>query len=99
MFSQNKKGITSPGMKPNAITQAILLAGITCIAPSIAMAGNHDAVELNTVNVEANSEVENGVPVSRKVSTTGTKTATPLNKTPQSVSVRILAQSEHPFWF
>lgn len=87
MFSQNKKGITSPGMKPNAITQAILLAGITCIAPSIAMAGNHDAVELNTVNVEANSEVENGVPVSRKVSTTGTKTATPLNKTPQSVSV------------
>ena len=31
MFSQNKKGITSPGMKPNAITQAILLAGITCI--------------------------------------------------------------------
>ena len=64
-----------------------MLAGITCIAPSIAIAGSHDAVELNTVNVEANSEVENGVPVSRKVSTTGTKTATPLNKTPQSVSV------------
>ena len=56
MFSQNKKGITSPGMKPNAITQAILLAGITCIAPSIAIAGSHDAVELNTVNVEANSK-------------------------------------------
>lgn len=87
MTSHKPQGTTLSRMRPNAITQAILLAGLSCFAPNMVHAASSDAVELNTVNVEANSEVENGVPVSRKVSTTSTKTATPLNKTPQSVSV------------
>lgn len=84
---QLSHGITRSEMRPNAITQAILLAGVSCLVPLMAYAADSEPVVLNTVHVEAQSGAGNGVPTSRKISTASTKTATPLNKTPQSVSV------------
>jgi len=75
----------------NSIPQAVLLTSLVWATPvvtNVAQAENNaeNAVELSTVNVEGSGETSTA-PVSRKISTSGTKTTTPLNKTPQSVSV------------
>lgn len=71
------------------------LTTLGCLIPALltpAFAAEQ-TVTLDTVNVEA-SAVSDEAATSRKVSTGSTKTATPLSKTPQSVSVVTAADIE-----
>jgi iron complex outermembrane recepter protein len=67
------------------LTSLVLSASLTS-SVTLAASVNNDATELSTINVEGSGAV-GSVPVSKKISTTSTKTTTPLSKTPQSVSV------------
>jgi iron complex outermembrane receptor protein len=72
--------------KPHAVMVAALLAS-TGVA--LAQEATEDAAQLGTITVQTDVETGNGPVVGyvAKRSTAGTKTDTPLNKTPQSVSV------------
>lgn len=90
MFKALKKGKRKGHLtfQSQSIPQTVLLTALVLTAPAVNAENSNDkATELSTINVEAQTALDNGVAVSRKVSTTSTKTATPLNKTPQSVTV------------
>jgi iron complex outermembrane receptor protein len=72
---------------PNTVLFTTLVLSASLTSPSLYAADvGNDATELSTITVDGSGAV-GSVPVSKKISTTSTKTTTPLSKTPQSVSV------------
>jgi iron complex outermembrane receptor protein len=93
MFKALKKGKRKQHFtfQSHSIPQAVLLTSLVWANPlttQLVHAENtaDNTVELSTVKVEGSGEA-GAIPVSKKISTTSTKTTTPLNKTPQAVSV------------